>query len=130
MHLYTPGSSQSVHQVRQLQTLQTWCALEASCLWLLGVVCGPAHGPRADVKEPAARAWPPVLVAFPQWKETPLAASQLRRNGAVVPRGDERQPSQDEGDWHDVDDRLLLLIQQLRPALAGHPLPGGDSPVH
>jgi hypothetical protein len=106
------------------------CALESSCLWLLRVVCGPAHGPRADVKEPAAGAWPQVLVAFPQRKEIFLAVSQLRRNGAVVPRGDERQPSQDGGDWHYVDDRLLRLIQQLCPALAGHPPPGGDSPVH
>ena len=63
-------------------TLQTRCALESSCLWLLRVVCGPAHGPRADVKEPAAGAWPPILVAFPQRKEIFLAASQLRRNGA------------------------------------------------
>ena len=84
----------------------------------------------ADVKELAACAWPPVLVAFPQRKEIFLAASQLRRNGAVVPRGDERQPSQDGGDWPNIDDRLLRLIQQLRPALASHPPPGGDSPVH
>ena len=126
----TADVADSVRTQTQCAQTQTGCALESSCLWLLGVVGGPAHGPRADVKEPAAGAWPPVLFAFPQWKEIPLAASQLRRNGAVVPRGDERQPSQDGGDWHDVDDRLLRLIQQLRPALAGHPPPGGDSPVH
>ena len=57
-------------------------------------------------------------------------ASWGGRNGAVVPRGDERQPSQDGGDWHNIDDRLLRLIQQLRPALTGHPPPGEDSPVH
>ncbi len=87
-----------MHQVRQmqtlqtLQTLQTWCTLDPLCLWLLGVVSRPAHGPRADVEELAASAWLPVLVAFSQRKEVPLAASQRSRNGAVVPRWDERQP--------------------------------------
>jgi hypothetical protein len=75
-----------------MQTLQTWCTLDSACHWLLGVVGGQAHGPRADVAEPAAVALPPVLVAFPQRKEVSLAASQRRRNGAVVPRGDEKQP--------------------------------------
>ncbi len=30
-----------MHQVCQIQTVQTWCA---ACHWLLGVVGGPAHG--------------------------------------------------------------------------------------
>jgi hypothetical protein len=104
------------------------------CVKGLHQVCtcrlGPAHGPRADVEELAASAWLQVLVAFSPRKEVPLAASQRRRNGAVVPRWDERQPPQDGGDWHDVDDGLLWLIQLLRPALASLPPPGGDSPVH
>ncbi len=108
------------------------CRLGAhpSCLWLLWVVCGPAHGPLADVEELAASAWLPVLVAVSQWKEVPLAAAQRSRNSAVVPSWNERQPFQDGGDWHNVDDGLLLLIQLLRPALASLPPPGGDSPVH
>ncbi len=94
-----------MHQVCKMQTLWTWCTLDAACHWLLGVVGGPAHGARADVVEPAAGARPPVLVAFPQQKELLLAASQRCRNGAAVPSGDERQPSQDGGDWHDIDDQ-------------------------
>ena len=70
-----------------MQTLQTWCTLESSCHWLLGMVCGPAHGPRADVEELAAGALLPVLIAFSQRKEIPLAASQRLRNGAVGMRG-------------------------------------------
>jgi hypothetical protein len=108
------------------------CRLGAhpSCLWLLGVVSGPAHGPRADVEELAASAWLPVLMTFSQRKEVSLAASQHLRNSAVVPSWNERQPSNDGGDWHNVDDWLLLLIQLLRPALASLPPPRGDSPVH
>ncbi len=50
------------------------CRLVAhpSCLRLLGVVSasGPAaHGPRADVEEPAASAWPPVLVAYHSYRK-------------------------------------------------------------
>jgi hypothetical protein len=94
----------------------------------------PSHGPRADVVEPAAGARLPVLVAFSQRKELPLAASQRIRNGAVVPCGDERQPSQDGGDWHNVDDRLLRLIQLLRRTRFVPLTPAGgesgDSPVH
>ena len=48
-----------------MQTLQTWCTLDSACHWPLGMVCGPAHGPRADVVELAAGARPPVIVAFP-----------------------------------------------------------------
>ncbi len=94
MHWYTTCWEHSVHQVCQMQTLQTSCTLDSACHWLLGVVGGPAHGPRADVVEPAAGARAPVLVAFPQRKELLLAgqvaASQRRRNGGVVPCGDER----------------------------------------
>ncbi len=75
-----------MHQVRQMQTLQTWCTLDSAYHWLLGVVGGPAHGPRADVVEPAAGTRPPILVAFFQGKELLLAASQLRRNGANMHR--------------------------------------------
>ncbi len=42
------------------------------------MVGGPAHGPRADVVEPAAGARPPVLVAFSQLGDLPLATSQRR----------------------------------------------------
>ena len=106
------------------------CRLGAhpSCLWLLGVVSGPTHGPRADVEQLAASAWLPVLVAFSQGKEVPLAASQRRRNSAVAPSWNERQPSQDGGDWHNVEDWLLRLIQLLRPALASLPPPSGGAP--
>ncbi len=69
-----------------------------SCLWLLGMVSGPAHGPRPDAEKPAASARPPILVAFSLLKEVPHAASQRRRNSAVVPSWDERKPSQDGGD--------------------------------
>ena len=89
-----------------------------------GVVGGPAHGPQADVVEPGAGSRPPVLVAFSQRKEFPLEASQRSRNGAVVPRWDERQPSKDGGDWHNVDERRLRLIQLLRPAHASLLPPG------
>jgi hypothetical protein len=83
----------SVHQVCQMHTLQTWCTLDSACHWLLGAVGGPAHDPRADVVDPAAGTLPPVLVAFPQRKELPLAASQRRRNGATMQR---------VGHWHPV----------------------------
>ena len=76
-----------MHQVCQMQILQTWCTLDLACDWLLGAVGGPAHGPQADVVEPAAGALLPVLVAFSQRKELSLAASQRSRNGAVVPAG-------------------------------------------
>ena len=87
------------HKVRMKCARCRLCRLGAhpSCLWLLGVVSGPAHGPRADVEQFAASAWLPVLVAFSQRKEVPLAASQRRRNSAVIPSWNERQPSQDIG---------------------------------
>ena len=34
MHVYTTGASQSVHEVRQMQTLQTWCTtIMSSASW-------------------------------------------------------------------------------------------------
>ena len=74
------------HKVRMKCARCRLCRLGAhpSCLWLLGVVSGPAHGPRAYVEQFAASAWLPVLVAFSQRKEVPLAASQRRRNSAVA----------------------------------------------
>jgi hypothetical protein len=38
--------------------------------------------------------------------------------------------SENEGDWHNVAERLLWLIQRLRPALTGLLPPGGYSPVY
>ena len=38
-----------MHQVCQIQTLQTWCTLDSACHWLLGVIRGPAHGPRVFI---------------------------------------------------------------------------------
>jgi hypothetical protein len=46
----------------------------------------------------------------------------------VVPSWNERQPSQDGGDWHNVEDWLLRLIQLLCPALASLPPPSGGAP--
>jgi hypothetical protein len=87
-----------------MQTLQIWCTLESAkesaCHWLLEVVDGPAHCPRADVVEPAASARLSVLIAFSQRKELPLAASERRRNGAVG--GESRSgswPIWTEGTW-------------------------------
>ena len=42
-----------------LHTLQLSLARQG----LLGVVCGPAHGPRVDVVQLAVRAWTPGIVA-------------------------------------------------------------------
>ncbi len=54
----------SVHQVRQmqtLQTLQTWCT-GWSVDW--GQYTDDGSLARAYVEEPAASAWPPVIVTF------------------------------------------------------------------
>ena len=95
------------------------------------MVGGPAHGPRVDVVQLAActRARR-ALVALAILKQLLLAISHRRRDGAVVSRRDERQPPQDGGDGHDVDDGPGLgLIQLLCPALARLPPPGGGVPV-
>ena len=96
---------------------------------LLGVVGGPAHGPGVDVVHLAARAWKPVLVAPPVLEELCLAISHRSRNGAVIPHGDERQPTKNTGDGHHIGDRTWLgLVQLLRAALASLPPPRGGAP--
>ena len=94
------------------------------------MVGGPAHGPRVDVVQLAACTRARALVALAILKELLLAVSHRRRDGAVVPRRNERQPPQDGGDGDDVDDGPWLgLIQLLRSALARLPPPGGGVPV-
>ncbi len=67
--------------MQTLQTLQTWFTLHPS--WILGVVSGLEtvlhDGPLAGayVEEPAASAWPSVLVAFFQRKERPRSRPQV-----------------------------------------------------
>ena len=51
-----------------LHTLQLSLARQG----LLGVVGGPAHGPRVDVVQLAARAWTPGLVALSVFEELSL----------------------------------------------------------
>ena len=86
---------------------------------LLGVVGGPAHGPRVDVVQLAARAWTPGLVAPSVLEELMLAIAHRSRNGAVIPHGDKRQPAQNTCDGHHVGYLVRLwLIQLLSPALA------------
>ena len=60
---------------------------------LLGVVGGPAHGPRVDVVQLAACAWAPDLITPSMLEELLLAMSHRSRNGAVVTHRDQRQPS-------------------------------------
>ena len=97
---------------------------------LLGVVGGPAHGPRVDVVQLAARAWTPGLVALSVLEELMLVIAHQSRNGAVIPHGDKRQPAQNTGDGHHVGYRVRLwLIQLLRPALASLPPPRGGAPA-
>ncbi len=82
------------------------------------MVGGPAHGPRAVVVEPAAGARPPVLVAFSQRKELPLAASQRGRNGAMVPRGDERQQKRLETTSTEPSPSLSLPLSLPNPSVS------------
>ncbi len=97
---------------------------------LLQMVTRPAHGPRVDVIQLAARAWSPSLVTLYILKEVILAISHCSRDGAVVSARDERQPPQNGGGGHDVDDRIRFgLIQLLRPALISLPPPRGGIPV-
>ena len=53
---------------------------------LLGVVGGPAHGPRVDVVQLAASAWTPGLVAPSVLEELMLAKQEWCRD---PPRGQE-----------------------------------------
>ena len=96
----------------------------------LGMVGGPAHGPGVDVEQRAAAARPPVLIALPELEEITPAIPHGSGNGAVIPGRDERQPSQNEVDRHDVDHRIRLgLIQELRSALACLAPPLRDPPA-
>ena len=97
---------------------------------LLGVVGGPAHGPRVDVVQLAARAWTPGLVALSVLEKLMLAIAHRSRNGAVIPNGDKRQHAQNTGDGHHVGYLVLLrLIQLLSPALASLPPPQRSAPA-
>ena len=90
------------------------------------MVGGPAHGPRVDVVQLAARAWTPGLVAPSLLEELMFAIAHRSRNGAVIPHGDKRQPARNTGDGHHVGYLLRLwLIQLLSPALASLPPPRG-----
>ena len=81
------------------------------------MVGGPAHGPRVDVVQLAACARARTLVTLAILKQLLLAMSHRCRDGAVVPRRDEGQPSQNGGDGDNVDDGPGLgLIQLLRSA--------------
>ena len=94
------------------------------------MVGGPAHGPRVDVVQLAAFARARALVTLAILKELLLAMPHRRRDGAVVPRRDERQPPQTGGDGDNVDDGpWLRLIQLLRSALARLPPSGGGVPA-
>jgi len=98
---------------------------------LLGMVGGPAHGPRVDVVQLAACARARgALVTLAILEELLLAMSHRRRDGAVVPCRDEGQPPQNGGDGDNVDDGpRLRLIQLLRSALARLPPPAGGVPA-
>ena len=59
-----------------------------------------------------------------------LAIAHRSKNSAVIPHGDERQPTQNTGDEHHVGYRALLgLIQLLGPALASLPPPLCGAPA-
>ena len=83
-----------------LHTLQLSLARQG----LLGVVGGPAHGPRVDVVQLAARAWTAGLVAPSVLEELMLVIAHRSRNGSVIPgpHGDKRQPAQNTGYGHHV----------------------------
>jgi hypothetical protein len=61
------------------------------------MVGGPAHGPRVDVVQLAARARACALVTPAVLKEVLLAMPHLRRDCAVVPRRNEGQTPQNGG---------------------------------
>jgi hypothetical protein len=62
----------------------------------------PAHGPRFDVIQLAARAWAPIIITLSVFKQVLLAISHYSRDGAVVTDRNERQPPQNGGGGHDV----------------------------
>jgi hypothetical protein len=62
------------------------------------MVGAPAHGPRVDEVQLAACSRAHTLVALAILKELLLAISHHSRDGAVVSRREDRQPSQDGGD--------------------------------
>ena len=80
------------------------CLLPGSaCQGPLSVVRGPAHGPRVDVVKLAATPWAPVLVALSIFEELAFAVPHSSRNGSVVSGRNEREPSQNRGNGHNVD---------------------------
>ncbi len=94
--------------------------------WILGILwmvsgLGPIHGPRADVGGPAASAWPPVLVAFFQRKEVPLAASPAPAGPSTSylagPAGAAAAPGQAEPD--SGSDRRNDSVRACEVASAG-----------
>ncbi len=97
---------------------------------LLQMVGWPAHGPLVDVIQLAARSWAPIIITLSIFKQVFLAISHYSRDGAVVSDRDERQPPQNGGGGHDVDDRIRFgLIQLLRTAHTSLPPPRGGIPV-
>jgi hypothetical protein len=66
------------------------------------MVGGPAHSPRVDVVQLAACARAHTLVTLAILKQLLFAMSHRCRDGAVVPRRNEGQPSQNGGDGDNV----------------------------
>jgi hypothetical protein len=91
------------------------------------VVCGPNHGPRADVEQRTARARSALTVAYAQWIVRVLAAVHASGAGAVLPGCNQRQLAQDvrEGNIIHRDHRLWgCQVQELGSNLrcAGPPM--------
>ena len=86
------------------------------------MVGGPAHGPRVDVVELAACARACTLVTLAILKQLLLVMSHRCRDGAVVPRRDEGQPSQNGGDGGNVDDGPGLAIAFSAMQTMSHPV--------
>ena len=91
------------------------------------------HSPLVDVVKLVATPWAPVLVAISIFAELAFAVPHCidsSRDGSVVSCRDERLPSKNGGNSHNVDIWILfLLIQQPSPALACLAPPRGNSPV-
>ena len=102
----------------------------SACQGPLWMVRGPAHGPCVDVVQLATTSWASVRIALSVFEALALAVPHSSRDSSVVSCRDERHPSQNRGNRHNVDLWFRLrLIQQLSPALAGLAPPWGDSPV-